>query len=147
MQRRIITIPVTTVLWLASMCEPAAAESAQADRPKKPAPVAVAAKVVAASPESERHLEIQLDIADGAEIFAQRDHAFHSPLQITLLDAQRRPIQSNIKYPKPKVVPLERDLGGDYQVYSGNQKINATFPVDKTPKFINVFFSGYTHSY
>ena len=105
-------------------------------------PLVLSSRPTESRSDSERKIEIHLEIGRGYEIYAERKHAFLLPLKLEVLDQELQPIRTTIQYPDAKTIPLDRVLGGDYQAYRGNVKLIATCPTDAQVVYVRVSYHG-----
>jgi hypothetical protein len=136
----LLTIPfddvcITTVI---------AVEIIPVAKPEKVPPVTLTANVSKALPRSLRTLEIQLSIGEEFEIYSQHPHEYLPVFKLELLDAQLRPLRTRIQFPKAKTVLFDNQFGGDFKVYVGNPKFNASCLANKRPHYVRVFYGGYS---
>lgn len=125
----------------------AAADDSQ-QPPKKPTrkagPVQLSGRLAKTEPNAKKRVEFSLIIGDEFEIYSERKHESLLPLKADLLDSKLQPIKSKVVYPKPKTIPFDKDLGGNYFVYDGKTKFAATCAPDAKPSCVRVFYHGYS---
>ena len=140
-------VPISAVMF-ALACHLALGDEPSAKTSKQllsPPPVAFSAATIESKSKTEQKIELQLAISTEYEIYSEHAHeVFLLPLQIQLLDANLQPVESTISYPKPKRIPFDKELGGDYYVYDGKPKFVATCAVDAEVIYVRLFYHGYS---
>lgn len=123
----------------------AAGEQAAQEPRQKTAPVALSARRLQTAPKARQTIEFTLKIGKEFEIYSERTHELFRPLKAELLDAKLQPIRSTMTYPQPKRISVNKDPGGDYDVYHGKARFAATCASGEQPAYVRVSYAGYSN--
>jgi hypothetical protein len=127
---------------LTSLLAVAAADEIQ--QPPEKVPVQLSGRLMTTEPDARKRVEFVLTIGDEFEIYSERKHQFLPPLMVVLLDAEYQTIKSEVVYPKPRKIPFDKELGGDFYVYHGKATFAATCAPDAKPSYVRVVYHGYS---
>lgn len=108
------------------------------------APVTLRVQKVKSGSATERALQVELAIGSEFQIYSEHQNRIWLPLKVELLDGENQPIKSKLTFPKPKKIEVDENLGGNIFVYEGSPQIVAKCAVDAEPKFLRVFYHGYS---
>ncbi len=108
------------------------------------APVTLHVKKVKSDSATERAVRVELAIGSEFRVYSEHQNRIWLPLKVELLDGDNQPIKSKLTFPKPKKIEVGENLGGNMLVYEGSPQIIAKCAVDAKPKFVRVFYHGYS---
>ena len=144
MANRIVSSVLIAFALLLSAATAEEKDAVRDEEKTRSGPVAISARQLKTASDAKRSIEITLVIGKEYEIYSARKHKVLLPMRIELLDAKRQPIKSDFSFPKPKTVPLDEALGGDYHVYAGHPKITGVYSGTDKPAYVRVHYRGYS---